>query len=177
MNALDSVRSGHIISRRLGIGVLTAAGLLAAASTGMAQTQYDAQCRPLPMPGMIMQPQPPSQDCLAARAAAARAAEAERKRRQERAEAAARARAERLAAEQAKCETAHAEDVRATLEADPAALGRGTSILDMTEPHFTREACRNEIMTNRGIVDTVITFQEFNGKQYLRVKTHRRPGG
>ncbi len=164
-------------SARPWAGVLVVLGCVAAAAPGQAQTRYDAECRPLPMPGMMMQPQPPSEACLQFRAQQRREAEAERARQRARAEAAARARAEQLAAEQARCDMARSGDVRATLDADPSLLGRGVQILDMTEPAFVRDACRNEIMTSRGIMDSVITFQEFNGKQYIRVKVARRPGG
>jgi len=163
-------------SARLSAGVLVALGCISAAAPGQAQTRYDADCRPLPMPGMMMQPQPPSEACLQFRAQQRRESEAERARQRARAEAAARARAEQLAVDQAKCDMAKSGDVRATLDADPSVLGRGAQIMDMTEPAFVRDACRNEILTNRGIMDSVITFQEFNGKQYIRVKVTRRPG-
>lgn len=45
--------------------------------------QFDANCRPIPLPGYMMAPQPPDPGCLEYRARIAREQEAERRRRQE----------------------------------------------------------------------------------------------
>jgi len=156
--------------------IAAACGLIALAMPVQAQVRYDADCRPLPQPGYMMAPQPPSRECLEERAREARATEAERRRRQQRAEAEAAARRQALAREEAKCLSATTDDVKETVAQDPTLLGRDVAILDMTAPHFEREACRSELMTTRGIVDTVIRFQTFNGKRYLRIRATPRPG-
>jgi len=168
---------------RLACGTTLIAAMITWSASAIAQYGYDANCRPLPPPGYMMLPQPPSQACLQQRAAAARAAEAERQRqqaaadaeaaaRQAQAEAAKKARQERLATEQAKCENATAADVQSTIGQDPVTFERFVKILDVTAPHFdsSNETCRSEVMTVRGIVYTLVTFQDFNGKQYLRVR-------
>jgi hypothetical protein len=141
-----------------------------------AQIRYDAECRPLPQPGFIMAPQPPARECLEERARQARAAEADRRRRQQQAEAAAAARQQMLAQQEAECLSATADDVKETVAQDPTILGRDTAVLDLTAPHFEREACRSELMTTRGIFDATIRSQEFNGKRFLRIQAKLRPG-
>lgn len=145
------------------------------------QYGYDAHCRPLPPPGFMMQPQPPSQACLQQRAAAARAAEAERQRqqaaaqaeaaaRQARAEAEEKARQERQARERAQCDATTGDDVRSTIEQDPMTLELFVKVLDAAAPVYDDGICRADVMTVRGVVHTVVTFQQFNGKPYLRVR-------
>ena len=155
--------------------------LIASVVPAAAQQRYDGDCRPLPLPGYMMSPQAQSPECLRDRAQAARAEEANRRQRQaaeERAErerqaraaAAAAAAKERAAVEQAKCEAATAQDVKDTIEQDPVTFGRYAKILDLTEPSFVGNVCRSEAMTSRGIVNVIITFRDFNGKQYINVR-------
>jgi hypothetical protein len=166
---------------RLACCAAFAALVIACSGSALAQYGYDANCRPLSPPGYMMLPQPQSQACVQQRAQAARAAEAERQRlaaqaaaeaaaQQERAAAEAKASRERLAAAQAECQSASAEDVKATIDQDPVIFGRRVTVLDVTAPHYDRDACRAEAMTSRGIIDAVVTFQQFNGKQYIRVR-------
>lgn len=165
-------------TRRTGCAIVIAVVL---ASPAAAQYGFDANCRPLPPPGYMMQPQPQSQACLQQRAQAARAAEAERQRQQAATEAAAqaarnqadaaeKANQERLAQARAQCESATAGQVQQTIEQDPVTFDRFVKILDVTAPHFDDETCRAEVMTVRGVIKTLITFQDFNGKQYIQVR-------
>jgi multidrug efflux pump subunit AcrA (membrane-fusion protein) len=144
------------------------------------QYGFDAECRPLPPPGWMTMPQPPSPACLEQRAQAARAAEAERKRQQAQAEAAAAsqrardeaealARQERLVQERAKCESATADEVREAVEQDPITTMRYVRVLDVTAPHFSNGACWSEVLTVRAELHEMITFRTFNGKSYIQV--------
>jgi hypothetical protein len=85
-----------------------------------AQSQYDAECRPLPMPGYMMVPQDPSADCLRSQAAQRyQAQQAQRARDAEAARAQAQAQAlenARVAAEQQAMRAA-ADRIRAVEEA------------------------------------------------------------
>ena len=85
-----------------------------------AQSQYDAECRPLPIPGYMMVPQDPSADCLRSQAAQRyQAQQAQRVRDAEAARAQAQAQAlenARVAAEQQAMRAA-ADRIRAVEEA------------------------------------------------------------
>lgn len=136
--------------------------------------QFDAQCRPIPLPGYMMAPQPPDPGCLEYRARVARDQEAERRRRAEQAAAAERARQERLAVLKAECEQTTVADIRAAFDQDTTLTSRYGAVLDMTDPHFTREACRNEIMTSRGEVTATVAFKVFNGKRFIQLNVRPR---
>jgi hypothetical protein len=129
----------------------------------------------------MMQPQPASQACLQQRAAAARAAEAERQRRRAAVQAAAAAaqareeaerqiREERQAREREQCDSATGQQVRGTIEQDPVTLDLFVKVLDAEAPRYDNGVCRADVMTVRGVVHTVVTFQLFNGSPYLRVR-------
>ncbi|MBS0642841.1 MAG: hypothetical protein U1E70_11665 [Acetobacteraceae bacterium] len=156
--------------------ILLLALLIGAATPAAAQAPYrlGPDCRPLPIPGYMMAPQPPDPNCLAAQQREAEAyrrrqaaeAEAARKRR-EAAEAAERQRLEQLAAQ---CAATSADDVRATVEQDPAAYRVQSRILDITPPHFADKACRTELMTSQGVYLGVVGFRDFNGKTFLQLR-------
>ncbi|HVZ08184.1 hypothetical protein [Rhodopila sp.] len=151
--------------------------VLGSAVPASAQVALGPDCRPLPVPGYMMQPQPPDPSCLAAQARAAeayrrrQAAEAEAARK--RAEAKAAADQERLAQEESQCAATTPDDVRATLEQDPGSHGLRSKILDVAAPHFTANACRTEVMTSTGVMLGQIRFRDFNGKTYLLI--HLQP--
>ena len=157
--------------------------LLALGVTASANAQgYDSECRLLPLPGYIMAPQPPNAACLERQRAAAQVAAAEEQRRQaaaqmeeQRRQAAAQAaeklRQERMAIEAGKCSQATSEDVRSALNNSPT-LGRYLKILDVTEPHFSGGQCRSEAMTSRGLYNALVSFEDFNGKTYVRVRMY-----
>jgi hypothetical protein len=141
-----------------------------AAVTQFPPAGFDTDCRPLPVPGYIMSPQPQSPDCLRLRERFRRAQEAEERRRQAQAEAAAEAEQERLGAERLKCESATPEDVQSTVEQEPMIFGVYFRVLDVTQPRFNGQRCKSEVMTNKGIIDAWITFQDFDGKQFIQVR-------
>lgn len=156
--------------------ILLLALLIAATTPAAAQAPYrlGPDCRPLPIPGYMMAPQPPDPDCLAAQRRAAEAyrqrqqAEAEAARRRQ--EAAAAAERQRLEQDAAQCAMTSPDDVRATIEQDPATYRVQSRILDVTPPHFADRACRTELMTSQGVYQAVIGFREFNGKTYLQMR-------
>lgn len=161
--------------RRSWVYLSLSIAFIAMAWPAAAQVRYDEACRPLPPPGWMMIPQPPNQECLRERAEAAREAAAAARANRARAAAAARAKAERLAIEEQHCANATADDVRATIEQDPSVLGNAVKVLDVAAPHFVGETCRAEIMTTRGLIRTTLTFQAFNGRQYIQVRPVRNP--
>jgi hypothetical protein len=111
----------------------------------------------------MMAPQPQDPYCLRQREAEARQFQAQQ-------DANAKVRQNRMLVEQSKCESASADDVKSTMEQTPILLGQYLKILDVTAPHFADDTCRAEAMTNKGIVDVIITFQDFNGKNYIQVR-------
>jgi len=130
-------------------------------------------CRPLPMPGYMMSPQPPDPGCLRAQA---QAAEAARRRQQAAAAAAAAAREkreaetqQRLAALSAQCSTTTVEQVRETVEQDPMIANQPVKVLDVTAPQFGDGACRTQILTTQGVLNGVLQYRDFNGKTFLLV--------
>jgi len=143
----------------------------AVAQVQLAQVQLGPDCRPLPIPGYMMAPQPPDQACLRAQAQAAQAAESAR-RRQQAAAAAARERQQaelqqRMAALAAQCNAISVEQVRETVEQDPMIAGQPVKVLDVTAPQFTDGACRAQVLTTQGVLNGVLQYREFNGKNFL----------
>jgi hypothetical protein len=143
------------------------------AQQSLAQQALGPDCRPLPIPGYMMSPQPPDPACLRAQAQAARAAEAARRRQQE-AAAAARAQRDaemqqRLAALSAQCATTTVDQVRETVEQDPMIAGQAIKVLDITAPQFGDGACRTQVLTTQGVLNGVLQYRDFNGKTFLLV--------
>ena len=163
---------------RIILGLIFVAGSIAPAAAQYRQAQAMYQlgpdCRPLPVPGYMMAPQPPDPNCLAAQR---QAAEAARRRQQAAAEAARRQQEARAAAERQRleqeaslCANTTADDVRATVEQDPAGYGVQSKVLDVTAPHFANSACRTELMTAQGVLNGEIHFRDFNGRTYLQLR-------
>ena len=139
-----------------------------------AQQPLGPDCRPLPIPGYMMSPQPPDPGCLRAQAQAAQAAEAAR-RRQQAAAAAARERRDaemqqRLAALTAQCAATTVDQVRETVEQDPMIAGQPVKVLDITAPQFGDGACRTQVLTTQGVLNGVLQYRDFNGKTFLLVR-------
>lgn len=158
-------------------GLWASGFLLLGVASAQAQAptpQFDANCRPIPLPGYMMAPQPPNQDCLDYRARIAREQEQQRRQAQQRAAAAEKARQERLAALKAECEQTPAADIRAAFDQDTTLTSRYGTVLDLTDPRFAGEVCRNEIMTSRGELGATISFKVFNNKRYVQLSVRPR---
>jgi hypothetical protein len=143
------------------------------AAPAFAQQPLGPDCRPLPLPGYMMAPQPPDPGCLRAQAQAAQAAEAAR-RRQQAAAAAAREKQQaemqqRLAMLSGQCTATTVDQVRETVEQDPMIAGQPVKVLDITAPQFADGACRTQVLTTQGVLNGVVQYRDFNSKTFLLV--------
>jgi hypothetical protein len=140
--------------------ILAAGFAVISVSPGEAQ-YYDSQCRPVARPGYIMQPGPPDPGCIQSRQAQEAAA---------RAEAAERHAAK--AAERQKCESVSVGQLRSTMEQAPLIDNGYMKIIDVARPQYDeeRDMCSVRAMTNRGVVPAIVSFEEFNGSPYLRIR-------